>query len=184
MKIRLEWGWGDKEESIRWDGEASLSGGRILSVEPCFTGDPVLAPTADGGGVAEGEGPIHGIVGQDERSVSWFSHTKGNPHPFLRATNALVLETEASASGKLQIKVNGNEYTYTISDLLVGSQSEFIRGWRSEALLVHRAIPAEQLQATLEFVDNERGRETDYYYVRVGQENGQWAWSSPIWVTR
>jgi hypothetical protein len=26
------------------------------------------------------------------------------------------------------------------------------------------------------------GRETDYYYVRVRQADGEMAWSSPIWV--
>jgi len=184
MKIRVEWGWGDKEESIRWDGEVKLSEGRLISVERCFTGDPVLAPTVDGAGVAEGEDPIHEIVGQDERSVSWFSHTKGNPHPFLRATNALVLEIEAPSSGRLEFKVNGQHYNYDVGELLVGSQSEFIKGWRSEALLVHRAVTDTQLNASLSFTDNEPVRDTDFYYVRVAQENNQWAWSSPIWVTR
>jgi len=184
MKIRVEWGWGDKEESIRWDGEVKLSEGRLISVERCFTGDPVLAPTVDGAGVAEGEDPIHEIVGQDERSVSWFSHTKGNPHPFLRATNALVLEIEAPSSGRLEFKVNGQHYKYDVGELLVGSQSEFIKGWRSEALLVHRAVTDTQLNASLSFTDNEPVRDTDFYYVRVAQENNQWAWSSPIWVTR
>jgi hypothetical protein len=26
------------------------------------------------------------------------------------------------------------------------------------------------------------GAARDWYYVRVAQRNGQWAWSSPIWV--
>jgi hypothetical protein len=182
--IRVEWGWGDKEESVRWDGEAKLSDGRLLSVEPCFTGDPVLAPAADGGGVAETDDPIHGIVGSDDRSVSWFSHTQGNLHPFLRGTCALVLEVEAPLSAQLDLKVNGASFGWTIADLVEGSRSEFLRGWRSEAVLVHKAVPESVRSATAAFVDNASDQETDFYYVRVAQENNQWAWSSPIWVSR
>ena len=32
--------------------------------------------------------------------------------------------------------------------------------------------------------DKEPQRDTDYYYVRVRQRDGQWAWSSPIWAER
>ncbi len=34
----------------------------------------------------------------------------------------------------------------------------------------------------LTFVDNDNKLDGDYYYVRVKQLNGAWAWSSPIWV--
>ena len=27
-------------------------------------------------------------------------------------------------------------------------------------------------------------RDTDYYYARVRQRDGQWAWTSPIWVEK
>ena len=34
-----------------------------------------------------------------------------------------------------------------------------------------------------EWVDEAAERETDYYYVRVTQEDGAMAWSSPVWVS-
>ena len=182
-KVRVEWGWGDKDEWVRWDAAVRLSDGRLVSVEPCFTGDPVLAPSADGAVSATGEEPVHGIVAQDERHVAWFSHTRGNAHPYLRGTNALILELDAPHAAALKFSINGTTCRYLLSDLLVGSRSEFIRGWRSEAMLVHRAVPAGQLQTEVAFEDAGPERETDFYYVRVAQENGQWAWSSPIWVS-
>lgn len=181
--IRVEWGWGDKDESTRWDGEATLSGGQIASVEPCFTGDPVLAPAADGGGVAESDDPIHGIAGQDEHRVAWFSHTQGNLHPFLRNTCALVLEVEAPMSATLDFNVNGSTFGWSIADLTEGSRSEYLRGWLSEAVMVHRAVPDAVRSASVSFADPGVENETDFYYVRVAQENNQWAWASPIWVT-
>jgi hypothetical protein len=182
-KVRVEWGWGDKDEWVRWDAKVRLSDGRLLSVEPCFTGDPVLAPSADGAVSATGEEHVHGILAQDERHVAWFSHTRGNAHPYLRGTNALILEMDAPRSAALEFTVNGAAYRYLVSDLVTGSRSEFIRGWRSEAMLVHRAVPEAQLQAALVFEDTGPECETDFYYVRVAQENNQWAWSSPIWVS-
>jgi hypothetical protein len=39
-------------------------------------------------------------------------------------------------------------------------------------------------QSTFEFTDQEFGSGESYYYVRVLQENGQLAWSSPIWIKK
>jgi hypothetical protein len=39
-------------------------------------------------------------------------------------------------------------------------------------------------ETSFEFVDKDFGPGESFYYVRVLQENGQLAWSSPIWVTR
>ena len=39
-------------------------------------------------------------------------------------------------------------------------------------------------EASFEFTDQELVRGESWYYVRVLQEDGQLAWSSPIWVTK
>lgn len=182
-KIRVEWGWGDKEEAVRWDADLGLTEGELLSVEPCFTGEQILAPGADKGGVADTDDVPHRITGQDARSVSWFSHTKGNPHPYLRSTNSLILEVRAPRSARIEVNANGCRTGHTIGELLEGSRSTFIRGWRSEALLVHRAVPDAMLRTSLAFED-EAESDSDFYYVRVAQENNQWAWASPIWANR
>ncbi len=181
-KIRLEWGWGDPEGSVRWDGEVTLSEGEILSVEPLFRGDPVLAPKADGGGAVEEDAPPHGIVGQDARRVAWFSHTRRNPHPYLAGTSGLILDVCAPHAAALDFHVNGRRFQIKLADLLEGSRSEFMRGWLSEAILVHRAVPSVQWETSFVFEDETPEQETDFYYVRVAQENNQWAWASPIWV--
>lgn len=182
-KIRLEWGWGDPEGSVRWDGEVQLQDGELLSVEPCFTGDPILAPAGDGGGVSSSDEPPHAILEQDRQRVSWYSHSRKNLHPYLRGTNSLILEVRAPKSSQLAFRVNGQRFSHSLAELLAGSRSHYMRGWLSEALLVHRAVPDQQLCASIRLADAPSGSETDFYYVRVAQENGQWAWASPIWVT-
>ena len=52
---------------------------------------------------------------------------------------------------------------------------------------VHQGWPAEQLTLDLTYEDKPprlSANQTDCYYVRVLQRNGQRAWSSPIWVSR
>lgn len=187
-KIRLEWGWAENDGPVRWDGEVALTAGELLSVETCFSGDPILAPQGDTGGVEEEESgedkPIHGITGQDGQQVQWFSHSKKNLHPLLRGTNALILEVRMPQSGRLDFHVNGQRFSHKLAELLRGSHSHYMRGWLSEALLVHRAVPEQQFAVAHTFTDNTPQRETDYYYVRVAQENNQWAWASPVWVER
>lgn len=179
-KVRVEWGWGDKDEAVKWDGRLRLAGGRIVSLEPCFNGQPVLAPSGEP--VDVGEGKLHDYRHVSDTELEWTSTTRGNPHPFLRGTSALIVELEADPSAVLRFDVNGRTFSHSLAELLEGSRSEFLRGWRSEAVLVHRAAPLQAYTMRARFEDLPSGDEPDFYYLRVAQENGQWAWSSPIWV--
>lgn len=185
-KVRIEYGWGERAEVVRWEARAALSDGRLLSVEPCFGGAPVLAPKGDLGGgdlPAEEEALTNAVTERDERSVRWVGYTRGNPAPTLPTTNAVILEVEMPREATLELEVNGRRYAYPLAQLLVGSRREFLRGWHREAVLLCRAVPEARYTMAAEFEDDSE-RETDYYYLRVAQENGQWAWSSPIWVSR
>jgi hypothetical protein len=42
-----------------------------------------------------------------------------------------------------------------------------------------------RLDAEFEWDDRDGAeRETDYYYARVRQHDGEWAWASPVWLRR
>ena len=182
LKVRIEWGWGDKDESITWDGRLRVEGGSILAVEPCFNGDPVLAPTEEG--VAVSGDTIHQFQLASESSLHWASRTRGNPSPMVRGTNALIVELEAGPTSRLDFTVNGRSFSHSVGELLAGSRSHGMRGWRSEMVLVHRAVPESRFLLDAELTDEPSNRDTDFYYLRVAQENGQWAWGSPVWVSR
>ena len=178
-KVRVEWGWGDKDEYVEWDGRLRVEGGRIASVEPCFNGDPVLAPSAEGVEVATST--LHGYQQDSDELLRWTSRTKGNPQPMVRGTSALIVELVGGPGTRLRFDVNGRSFSYSLAQLLEGSRSETMRGWRSETVLVHRAVPESSFTLAGEF-DDTAATDADFYYLRVAQENGQWAWSSPIWV--
>ncbi len=70
-----------------------------------------------------------------------------------------------------------------ISAEIVGTQPiervDVIRN--NEFIYTHKPQPTSQ-QTTLSYVDNAPVRGQAYYYLRVWQEGGAWAWSAPIWV--
>ena len=185
-RVRIEWGWG-RGEVYRWQGDVEVSRGRILDVAPHF-GPP--GPDA--------------ILHQDETCCRWESHTFGDlpletffeyqmyANTGGNLTNQIVLEIEGGPDSELHLGMNDKEWTLPLAELLRGSRvlvQEFQEGRTYNPLgarkvKVHQAVAAPLCTYESRFVDDTPERDTDYYYVRVTQANGQMAWSSPIWVSR
>ena len=178
VKFRVEWGWGDKSNRLTWNGECRISDGEILNVNPYFRGQLLLAPRQSHETGQKQFTPIHTIRNRTAKGFDFHSYTYGNPNTLTPATNSVVIEAEMPLSGRVNIKANGRRLSFTLGELLDGTRAEFLRGWLSEAVQVHRAAPSEalDLRETLE----DRFAEPAYYYARVVQHNGQMAWSSPI----
>ena len=64
-----------------------------------------------------------------------------------------------------------------------GARGHMAAGFVSPAVRLHRAVPERDYTFQTTVVDDQPEQETDYYYVRLAQRNGQCAWLSPIWVT-
>ncbi len=178
--LRLEWGWGP--DPCAWEGRLSLEDGRLVSVETCFEGPAVVAPREDHD---EADDLPHQLLSQDDHWCSWRSRTEHNPTVRHAATQALIFEVEMPTRAAIRLQVNGRRYEHTIAELAEGSVSHFLRGWRSEAIVLHRALPLRAAGLDVE-LDDSAGEPpihgADCYRVRVAQRNGQWAWSSPVWV--
>lgn len=181
-KVRLEWGWGEKDQRVDWRGEARILGGRLIGADPVFRGEEVIDPrdAHRGGG---GDEPAHAILGRDDGRVGWRSVTHGNPHPRVPSTAGIVLEVEGDDRTMVEVEVNDLRVRPTIGELARGSIAHRLRGWLSEALLLHRAVPDVEFTASLDVRDAGE-QEVDAYRVRVLQANGERAWSSPIWIER
>ncbi len=179
-KVRIEWGWGRKENEARWEGELLLSEGQVLSVETCFSGPPILAPQDH---EIEEEPLPHKLTSVTERGCAWYSHTLGNPTTRHQTTQSFIVELEMPLEASIILNINGNRYEHKIMELLEGSRSHFMRGLLTEAIRIHRAIPLGKYTFKDEFSDDASGKSIDYYRLRVSQKNNQWAWLTPIWVT-
>ncbi|TVR88848.1 MAG: DUF3604 domain-containing protein [Trueperaceae bacterium] len=181
-KVRLDWGWGEKHLPVEWHGEARVRGGALRRAEPMFRGEEVLDPR-DAHHGETGDDPEHALDACRDDAVQWRSRTRGNPHPRVPSTAGVVLEIDGDGHTTLDIRVNDLSVRHTLAELAQGAVAHRLRGWLSEALLVHRAVPETAFTARLDLVD-EGERDVDVYRVRVRQSNGERAWSSPIWVER
>ena len=178
-KIKMEYGWNREENYVSWNGKVSVSKGRILSVTPCFRGAAFTSPQ-------EGETEFHTHVNRI-RSVSDTStelelYTSKNPNTTTPATQAVILDVEMPLDGVITSDFNGKVFSHSLAELLEGSRTHFMRGWLSEAVLFNRAMPESCFTVEHYMEDSQKEKDTDWYYVRVRQRDGQWLWTSPIWV--
>jgi hypothetical protein len=184
-RLRITWGWGRRENVVRWDARLALSEGSIALVESCFAGPPVVAPLKQTGDaeVPDEEDLPHAIIEQTERSCTWRSTTTGNLSMRHGTTQALSLELTAPLTARLTVEVNGRRYDHSLAELLHAGRCHYLRGWLSEAIRIGPLVPLAECSLEAEVEDGPE-HEVDRYRLRVAQANGQWAWLTPIWAER
>ncbi len=184
-RLRISWGWGRKDQPIPWEFSLKLADGELAEVETCFSGQAVVAPKQ--GAHAAADTPDdehdlpHALLEQSTRACVWRSVTTGNLTMRHATFQAISLEVVAPLTTQLSLTANGQTFHYRLGELLAGPRTEFLRGWLTEAVQVGPATPIEACTASADFSDEPQG-EVDYYRLRVAQQNGHWAWLSPIWV--
>lgn len=182
LKIRIEMGWGEAIEGFSWHGDLSISDGTLTSVETCFRGRALLTPPSDMTDDPNINAMQNRIVQQTTTGLEWecvsFKNTSTR-HP---QTAAIILEIEGDRQTVLDIHLNGKRVTVSVGELLTGSQGAHLGGYKSEAFLVHRAIPDTQYRFREQWNDNSREAACDIYDVEIRQTNGQCAWLSPVFV--
>ncbi len=184
-KVRFEFGWNQvsSKDRIDWRGRLSLSGGRLLKATPQFRGAPFTSPQRDGEGhVIPWQSWVSRITETTDSSVSFDAKSESNPAPMHPVTQSITLDVEMQPGDRILAEVNGQEFSYSLAELLEGSRSRFMRGWLTEAVSFNRAVPESGFMVEFDLRD-EASREEDYYFLRVRQTDHQWAWSSPIWVS-
>jgi len=184
-RLRITWGWGRKDEAVRWDCRLELSDGRLRDIETCFAGHAVIAPQGVGGHdqVPDEEDLPHEIIERGERNCAWRSISRGNLSTRHRTTQAISFGLEAPPSANIILVANGQRFEHPLAELLHGGRSHYLRGWLSEAVKIGPAVPLADCRVEASFAD-EPELPVDVYRLRVAQKNGQWAWTTPIWVQR
>lgn len=180
-KVKVNFGWNREEEYVHWTGRLSLDGGTIDDLQTCFRGAAFTSPQP---GETEFHTRVNRVVERDAHNVVLDLYSTKNPNVMTPAMQGVVLDLTAPRTARLVAEFNGQRYEHTIGELLEGARAHFLRGWLSEAIQFERAQPEAAFCVGHRMVDKEPQRDTDYYYVRVRQRDGQWGWSSPIWVER
>lgn len=183
FRLRITWGWGRQDEVAQWDCQAQLSAGQITVVEPCFSGQSIVAPRGVGGHTqaADDVEKPHQIIEQTDRTVAWRSVTTGNRSTRHPTVQALSLELAAPLQTTFSLVVNDQRIEYRLEELLDRGHATYLRGWLSEAIRVGPLDPITSCQVHEELTDNDPGP-CDRYRLRVQQTNGQCAWTSPVWA--
>ncbi|MFP4565082.1 MAG: DUF3604 domain-containing protein [Spirochaetaceae bacterium] len=181
-KVYLEVGWGPRGRRAPWEVDFGVTAGEIIEVEPRFRGPDVLTPEQEAEG-ASGAFYSH-CRRRDERSVHFETLTFGNPTSSTPGTQGVCLDVRIPPDAKIWARVNGVYTETTPERLLAGGKSgHVLHEIDSAAWLFHR-LPAEwELNWDLDLADfTPTLRAGDSVYVRVRQQNNQWAWGSPVFV--
>ncbi len=178
VKVYLELGWGERDQIVDWDVSLEVINGNLLAVEPRFRGRSIVAPEAT-------EDDSHTFSQwelRDNNRVHFRTRTWGNPTNVTANTQGLCLEVEGSMSSRIEALFNSRPIEVCLADLLQGSHAGYLGDFLTPAYCFHRAIPHNEYVQRVSTVHRVSTDQRYWYYVRVGQKNGQWAWSSPIWV--
>lgn len=178
VKLHMEVGWANKGVNVDWEVDLAVRNGGLLDVEPRFRGHDVVAPQA-----TEEETYVFSDWSHSgSNRVSFKTRTWGNPATTTTATQGLALTLDANPGTVISANINGKQVDQPLSELLKGPRSDYLGGFLTPAYTFHRVATQAEYACRGVFEHECTSSSRDWYYVRVRQYNGQWAWSSAIWV--
>jgi hypothetical protein len=179
-KVYLELGWGKREETVTWDVDLAVQKGTLAAVEPRFRGYDTVAPQDQ----EEQSYAFSHWEQLSEDGVCFSTRTWGNPNTRTPCTQGVCLTVDGNACTRLTGTINGQAFGIPLADLVKASCVHYLGGFVSPAYKLHRAVPRETCicERNLTLTHRSTRHQREWYYVRVRQTNGQWAWTSPIWV--
>ncbi len=178
-KCRIQYGWGpwaalDLGRTCLWDMVVRIEGGRFHGVVPCFQSAPFEEDLRD---------KLRLVSPTQIRLESYTSRVKCFGED---PTKAIVCQLEAGPDAQLSVQLRKPcEQTVRtkLADLVDDNVVTFTGVFTSESHIIHRLVGPGEYSAEGRFRDRRLATAgPDWYYVRVTQQNGQMAWSSPIWV--
>ena len=96
-----------------------------------------------------------------------------------------MLRIQGDASTRVTVsctKPTKCSLTQSFAELTESNEMLFTRPFPWESAMLHRVVFRDNWETSFGFEDEGDGAETDWYYVRVFESNGELAWSSPVWV--
>lgn len=162
-RIKITWSGAEvrgRDRMTVWDGDLQLRGNRIRSVKPVNFLRPDQQP--------EGKG---------SNRAAWKSVTTGG-------ACGLILALDRAYAGTLRVKTAQGEFECPVRDIGLEPRAWEYGGLRKRAT-VYR-LPSRQAPRSFTFRSPIRRRRQgpDAIYIRVEQEDGHVAWTSPVYLTR
>ena len=178
--LKLEWGWDRFDpgqthtEVTKWNHKITIKGGSIDDFNPCLCG-------GDGSLVEEN------IYSWDSEGAQIDSYTsRGN----IEATSAVTLEFNQAKDTTIIIETDaeledGSKYHLSNEvhlDELIDKDihTPIYDCFAAPKLKIHSTIDPQHYKLNNNYT--EACQSGDYYYLKVEQENGHVAWSSPVYI--
>lgn len=174
---RLEWGWGGlhAKDATEWRLRFTVTQGRVTEAIPCFVSGPDTTEKTNTVNIGKGGGEV------TVHSVTTRSNTLPVQSVVLRIEGGPTTHCRLLVSGTFEGTVYETERRYTVKDgLLDDTHLSLSASFTSPRLKIHRLLTASELSFVQDWRD-EAPTTRDFYYVKVLQQNGHCAWSSPIW---
>ena len=179
VKCRFQYGWGPWAalalgRICPWDVNLRVQGGRLLGVVPCFQSGPFNEELRD----------KLQMVSPTELRLE--SNTARDKCFAQDPTKSLVFHLEGDAETELTLTLRApvqKTIKRKLQDLLRTNDVLATGGIFDETCILHRLVGPQEYQATFRVAEKRTSQPGgDWYYVRLTQQDGQMAWSSPIWV--
>jgi hypothetical protein len=178
--VKLEFGWGPWADLAMprvcdWDFEVDIDGGRIVEVQPCFQCGPL------------DEERRNRIFNRSDDGLTVQSYTSRLQAFAERPTNAVVLRIDGALNSSVNVILNkpsDKALRKNIGELYESNEVLFTGPFPDESMLIHRPVPEAAAKTSFDITDDSPGDRADWYYIRVEQQNGHLAWSSPVWVEK
>jgi hypothetical protein len=178
LKILLEVGWGRKGENIDWEVALDVVNGQLMDVEPRFRGHDIVAPQPT-------EQESYAFSHWQRRAgagVHFSTRTWGNPTTTSAGTQGICLTIAGDGNTLIRGQMNGKPVEVRLAALMEGPVSGYLGGFMTPAYYFHKAVPKALYSCHFDLTHEAGSKTRDWYTIRVRQFNGQWAWSSPIWI--
>lgn len=146
-----------RRRNTDWSGEINIDNGKITSAEE-FAFDL----------------PWHGIIEMTEQKVTWSSTTSGD-------LDGIILNLEASEDTRLFFNTKPAQFSFQLNQL---TQPLIVEAGGIEQMVEVSRISGKEtpFNVKFEYTDRKVRPGVYAYYVKVLQNDGEKAWSSPIFV--
>jgi hypothetical protein len=162
-RIRLQWSGarvkGRGRQTV-WTGGAQIKGARITAVKAVAF-----------------DNPHQGITSWDEHQVHWTSTTAGD-------FDAVELTLDGSEKTMISVDTPPAKFRFSLSRILKKALIKDCGGVNQQFLARLCTLQPGPLMASFEWKDPHPSLGSNAYWLRVTQEDGEMAWSSPIYVNR
>ncbi|PHR52759.1 MAG: hypothetical protein COA47_17520 [Robiginitomaculum sp.] len=174
--IYLEMGWGARGKTHDWHGTITIEGGEILSVEPRFRGPEIVSPL-------EGKDAGHMVpcISTKAGKVHFAVTAEANPNNATTATQGLMIRARLSQNARITADLCGQTVRIAAARLFEGAKSGNLGPIDSPAWRFHQ-LPRPQEWQWQGDIDVGPLLPDDTIYLRLRQNSGQMAWTSPFFV--